>query len=529
VGTIRNLEKKLSFVVMQTQRPVLRRLLDRTRNMRVNVNIPRGSVREIQLRQLKKLLTKAKDTSYGKAHGFSEFLKTKELYPSFVSKVPVSEYLDMLPWWERCRNGEPHVTWPGVIEYFALSSGTSDGSSKYIPVSQDMLRSIRRASLRQVLAIARTDIPKDHIAKQWLMIGGSTSLKYNGIFYSGDLSGITTGQIPFPFQRISKPDPAIRSSKNWQEKIHKITLEAKNWDVGLIAGVPAWVQLLFENIIAHYNLNNIHDLWPNLEAYVHGGVSIKPYKQSIDALCGRPIKYFETYLASEGFIGFQSRLDSNGGMRMLIRNGIFYEFIPFNEENFTPQGDMKKHPRAIPIWEVKEGQEYALLLSTNAGAWRYLIGDTVQFTNIEKNEVIITGRTKHYISLCGEHLSVDNMNQALALTSEDLGVVFREFTMAGIPHEGLFAHQWYIACDNESVNPMQVRNLLDQHLKKLNDDYAVEREHALKDVKVELVPSSWFLEFLRSKGKEGGQNKFPRVLKNDQLSDWQAFLKRKNG
>lgn len=514
---------------MQTQSPVLKRLLDRTRNIRVNVNVPRGSAREIQLRQLKRLLTKARDTAFGKAHQFDKILQSKDMYSAFRNAVPNGDYLDILPWWERSRLGEANVTWPGVIEYFALSSGTSDGSTKYIPVSQDMIKSIRRAGLRQVLAIARTDIPKDHIAKQWLMIGGSTSLNYNGIFYSGDLSGITTGQIPFPFQRISKPEPEIRSSKNWQEKIHKITLEAEKWDVGLIAGVPAWVQLLFENIIDHYKLKNIHDLWPNLEAYVHGGVSIMPYKKKIDALCGRPIKYFETYLASEGFIGFQSRLDSDGAMRMLLRNGIFFEFVPFNEDNFTDEGVMKPEVEAVPIWEAKEHEEYALLLSTNAGTWRYLIGDTIKFTNIDKQEFVITGRTKHHISLCGEHLSVDNMTHALSLTSEDLGVDFTEFTLAGIPYEGLFAHQWYIACDNPDIDKEKVRDLLDDHLKVLNDDYAVERDHALKAVFVELIPSSLFIEYLRMKGKEGGQNKFPRVLKNDHLKEWMQFIRERMG
>ncbi len=511
---------------MQSQRPVLKRLFDRTKNIHINVNVPIVSAKEIQLRQLKRLLNKAKDTAFGKAHNFEGLTQSRNLYDDFKKSVPKGDYLSILPWWERSRQGEADVTWPGTIEYYALSSGTSDGSTKFIPVSQDMIRSIRRASIRQILAITRTDIPKDHIAKHWLMVGGSTTLNYNGVYYSGDLSGITTNQIPFPFQRISKPEPEIRSSTNWQEKIKKMTLEAENWDVGMIAGVPAWIQLLFESIIDHYKLNNIHDLWPNLEAYIHGGVSLKPYKHSIDALCGKPIKYFETYLASEGFIGFQSRINSKGGMRLLIRNGIFFEFVPFNEANFTDRGELRPNAKAIPIWEIDDKTEYALLLTTNSGAWRYLIGDTIRFTNIDKHEIAITGRTKHYISLCGEHLSVDNMNQALTYTAEDLGVDFNEFTMAGIPHEGFFAHQWYIATSEDNLEPNKVRDLLDAHLKKLNDDYAIERDHALKDIKVELVPSSLFIEYLRSKGKEGGQHKFPRVLKDDQLKDWQDFLKK---
>ena len=442
----------------------------------------------------------------------------------FKRSIEAGDYLKMLPWWERSRNGEPNITWPGKIEYFAVSSGTTDNSSKYIPVTQEMQRAIQRGSLRQVISIAKTDVPKDHIMKNWLMMGGSTELDFNGVYYSGDLSGITTGKIPFLFQRISKPEPEIKLERNWQEKIQKMTREAVNWDVGIIAGVPAWIQMLFESILEHYKISNIHELWPNLEVYIHGGVSLKPYKKSIDKLLGRPIKYFETYLASEGFMAFQTK-ENTSGMRLLFRNGIYFEFIPFNNENFNENGELTGNPEALSLLKVDEKTEYALLISTCAGAWRYLIGDVIRFTSLKNCEIEITGRTKHFLSLCGEHLSVDNMNRALELTSNDFGVDLIEFTVSGIPHvNGYFAHHWYVGYDGNILDAETVKNSLDTHLKVLNDDYRVERSAALKDIYVDLIPNNVFIEWMRKNGKFSAQTKFPRVMKNEKLEDWKQFV-----
>jgi hypothetical protein len=498
------------------------------RGVFLKVNTEEGF--EIQKGALKKLLSKAKDTSFGQYYNFNEILKSDDIAASFKNAIPVGDYIKMLPWWSRCRFGEENVTWPGKIEHYAVSSGTSDGSSKYIPVSKHMLRSIRRASLRQVLAISQTDVPKDHIAKKWLMIGGSTALEYNGVYYSGDLSGITTGQVPIPFQRMSKPDPNIRKEKDWQYKIEKITEEAHKWDVGMVAGVPAWVKLLFESIIEHYKLKNIHEIWPHFEVYIHGGVSLSPYKKSLDSLMGKPIKYFETYLASEGFIAFQSRQDSNGGMRLLLNNGIYYEFIPFNGNNFEENGELKQRYETLNLSEVKQEEEYAVVISTCAGAWRYLIGDTIKFTDIERCEIKITGRTKHFLSLCGEHLSVDNMQRALEIVADEYNETFEEFTVCGIPYEGFFAHEWFIACDNLELQSRaeEIKEKLDMTLKVLNDDYRTERSAALKEVFVRLIPTDHFIEWMQANGKIGAQSKFPRVLKKDLLKNWKEFLEQKS-
>jgi hypothetical protein len=282
-----------------------------------------------------------------------------------------------------------------------------------------------------------------------------------------------------------------------------------------------------EKIISHYKLNNIHEIWPNLRVYVHGGVSLDPYRKGFDKLMGKPISYIETYLASEGFIAFQA-YPNKRSMRLVLNNGIFYEFVPFEEKNFDNNGEIKPDAETITIDEVEEGKEYAILLSSCAGAWRYLIGDVIKFVSLEDAEIIITGRTKHFLSLCGEHLSVDNMNKAIELVSNDFNIDIKEFTVAGIPHGSLFAHHWFVGTD-DPVEPHTLKERLDAHLKVLNDDYAVERSAALKELHVDVVPVKRFYEWLESKGKVGGQNKFPRVMKNAQLEEWTTFLHRYNG
>jgi hypothetical protein len=478
---------------------------------------------EIQQRTLKKLISKAQFTQFGQYYGFSETLDVDDFYQVFKQNVPVVDYIGMLPWWQKARAGEENVCWPGKVKNFALSSGTSDGSTKFIPVTREMLKAIRRASLRQVLSISQSGVKRENMSKKWLMIGGSTQLDYNGVYYSGDLSGITTGKVPILFQRLSKPGKEIRNEKDWKEKIHKITVEAEKWDVGMVAGVPAWIKLLIENILDHYKIDHIHEIWPNLEVYIHGGVSLTPYKKGLDKLMGRPIHFYETYLASEGFIAFQNRPDSNGGMRLIIRNGIFYEFIPFNRENFTPDGMMMPNLQTLRLNEVKENQEYAIILSSCAGAWRYLIGDTVRFTDLDRCEIQITGRTKHFLSLCGEHLSVENMTRAVEIVSREFNVQIPEFTVSGIPHEGFFAHEWFLACD-ENLSTEEVKLKLDFALRILNDDYRTERLAALKDVFVHLIPLKKFMEYLETIGKSGAQTKFPRVLKPKQLKEFKSFL-----
>ena len=381
-------------------------------------------------------------------------------------------------------------------------------------------------SFKQLLSLTEYhDVPKSAVGKGWLMIGGSTQLQKGATYYAGDLSGIQQKNIPFWFQGLGlyKPGKKIAKQKDWSKKLEEIVESAPNWDIGFIIGVPAWLQLCMEKIIERYKLNNIHEMWPNLSFYVHGGVAMEPYRKGFEKLMGKPITYIETYLASEGFLAYQNRQDAIG-MHLVLNNNIYFEFVPFDDHNFDGEGNMLDNPETLMIHEIEENKDYAILISTNAGAWRYAIGDTIRLIDRERSEIIITGRTKHFLSLVGEHLSVDNMNKAIEMVSEELNISIPEFTVAGVPCGNFFAHHWFIATD-DIVNGIDLAVRIDNKLKELNDDYEVERKHALKDVIVEVMPEKCFMDFMKSKGKEGGQHKFPRVLKGKMLEEWQAFLK----
>lgn len=473
---------------------------------------------------LKKLLSKAQITAFGEHYNFSGLLDSNNTLTDYQKQLPVFDYSKMFQaWWYRSLNGETFVSWPGKVKYFALTSGTSDASSKQIPVTGDMLKSIKKASLRQLVSASRYDFPIEFFQKGILMIGGSTHLNLNGSYLEGDLSGISAGNIPFWFQHFYKPGRRISRERDWATKLDEIVKSAPKWDIGIIVGVPAWIQIILERIIKEHGLKDIHDIWPNLNVYVHSGVAFAPYKKSFEKLFKHPIIYNESYLASEGYIAYQNQSE-NSGMKLVLDNGIFFEFVPFNDDNFDEEGNIKEDPETLHIGQVNETDEYALLLSNNAGAWRYLIGDTVKFTSIENSEIIITGRTKHFLSICGEHLSLDNITRAMELTQQDLDIEVGEFTVMGVEYGSLWAHEWHIGAD-VGIDADMIKKKLDKHLKKLNDDYRVERMEAIKDIRVKILPCSVFSHWMKLKGKEGGANKFPRVLKNQVKQDWLEHIK----
>jgi len=492
------------------------------------LNLPVSDPRRQQIKVLKKLLRLSRFTQFGQKYQFDEILLSRHPGKKFQQLVPTCNYDKIYrEWWYKTLEGTPDVCWPGVIKYFALSSGTSEAASKYIPVTKELIRSNTVTSFRQLFSLTRYEnISKRSRGKGWLMLGGSTQLQKGATYFAGDLSGIQQKNIPFWFLGLGlyKPGKKIAREKDWSKKLEEIVEKAPEWDIGFIVGVPAWLQLCIEKIIERYKLKNIHDLWPNLAFYVHGGVALEPYKKGFQKLLGKPITFIETYLASEGFLAYQNRQDTRG-MHLVLNNNIFFEFVPFDDENFDSDGNMLPEPTAYMIHEIEENRDYAILISTNAGAWRYAIGDTIRLVDKEKSEIIITGRTKHFLSLVGEHLSVDNMNKAIEMASEELNVFIPEFTVAGVPHGNFFAHQWYIATDDK-VDAETLCNMIDEKLKLLNDDYEVERKHALRDVKVDVLPEQVFMDFMRAKGKIGGQHKFPRVLKGKMLEEWQLFLKK---
>ncbi len=491
------------------------------------LNIPQSDPRRQQLKVLKKLMRKARFTEFGQRYRFDEVLLSRHPGKKFQELVPTYDYNKIYDaWWYKAKEGIPDVCWPGVIKYFALSSGTSDATSKFIPITKDLIRSNTITSFKQLLSLTRYEnVPKSAVGKGWLILGGSTQLQKGPTYFAGDLSGIQQKNIPFWFQGLGlyKPGKKIAKEKDWARKLEEVVEHAPEWDIGFIIGVPAWLQLCMEKIIDRYQLNNIHELWPNLAFYVHGGVAMEPYKKGFEKLFGKPITYIETYLASEGFLAYQNRQGTNG-MHLALNNNIFFEFIPFDDKNFDSEGNMVEEPEAYMIHEIEENKDYAILISTNAGAWRYAIGDTVKLVDRERSEITITGRTKHFLSLVGEHLSVDNMNKAIEMVSKELNISIPEFTVAGVPYGTFFAHQWYVATDDK-VNAEELRIRIDAKLKELNDDYEVERKHALKDIMVDVLSENTFMDFMKAKGKIGGQHKFPRVLKGKMLEDWQKFLK----
>lgn len=481
---------------------------------------------EAQKMTLIKLLQKAEQTAFGAHYDFKGILASGDIAKAFQQNVPCFDYNSLFEqWWHRTLRGEPDICWKGAVQYFALSSGTTGASSKYIPITADMTKSMRHGALRMFTALPKYNLPPGLFLKHWLMVGGSSSLNNMGHCYTGDLSGINARKPPIWVQPYFKPGPKIAALTNWDDRLKAIARNAHKWDVGILTGIPSWIQLTLEYVIEYHGLKNIHEIWPNLSIFVTGGTAFEPYRKSFEKLLARPLIYQDSYLASEGFIAYQSG-PGRKGMKLLLNNQIFYEFVPFNEENFDEDGNIKPSAKALTIADVEEGVDYAILLSTCAGAWRYLIGDTVRFTDKEASEIIITGRTKHFLSICGEHLSVDNMNAAVKKMCDEYQMGIGEFIVTGTQSGSHFAHQWYIGSDT-TIAPEKIALLLDENLKAINDDYKAERGAMLGMPKVKILPNELFIDWQRSMGKMNGQSKIPRVIKNEKLVEWEKFINQK--
>lgn len=478
---------------------------------------------QLQTRCLHNLLKKAEHTDFGKHYNFSKILATASPLRAYQERVPIHDYQRIFDeWWHRQLEGEADVSWRGKVKFFALSSGTSEAASKYIPITPDMKRNMRHAALKMFACLPKYNLPPSFFTKDWLMIGGSATLKDLGHCYAGDLSGINAKKPPFWIRKYYKPGTNIARLKKWDERVEAITELAPKWDIGVLSGIPSWVQLTLERIIERHQLNNIHELWPNLKIFATGGVAFEPYRKSFENLLAHPLIYQDTYLASEGFIAFQAR-PGTSSMRLLLNNGIFYEFIPFNEDNFDENGMPLPNAKTLCLEEVEEGIDYALLITSCAGAWRYLIGDTVKFTDKRRSEIIITGRTKHFLSLCGEHLSVDNMNTAIQGIEKYFNLDVKEFTVCGVEKDNHFAHHWYIG-SNQVIDNNELAHRLDQELMMVNDDYEAERSAMLRPPIVEIISNELFYDWQRHTGRMNGQSKFPRVMKPQQFAKWKAFV-----
>jgi len=508
--------------------PILGKLIKRSVQLGETIDNTFDQVPAIQhqRRTLRRLLRRAQHTAFGKYYNFKTLLQAENMIEAFQQEVPVFDYDTMYEkWWHMSLNNVDNVSWRGHVKYFALSSGTSGAPSKYIPITEDMTKAMRKAGLKTFLALSNFDVSPDLFTKEMMMLGGSSSLEDQGGYYAGDLSGINASKPPYWLRPYYKPGTKISKIDDWDARIAAIIKKAPDWDIGYIVGIPSWLQLMMERIIEAYGLETIHDIWPNLQVCVHGGVHFEPYKKGFERLLSHPLIYMDTYLASEGYIAFQERPQTSA-MKMLLHNGIFFEFVPFRDEYFDEEGDLIGHPPTLSIDQVEEGENYALLLSTCAGAWRYLIGDTVQFTDLERWEIMITGRTKHYLSICGEHLSIDNMNQAIQAVEQQLNMSVPEFTVAAVEADSFFAHQWFIGSPTpEAFDKKKIAQLLDEKLCSINADYQTERQSVLRDIRVQVLPLDLFYKWHRQQGKMGGQNKFPRVLKGKRLDAWLSFLR----
>lgn len=504
---------------------ILGGLIKRTFKLADRLQGLKMSPMQLQEKTLRRLLKKAEFTEFGIKYNFSDILRSNDIVKTYQDKVPFYDYDSIFEaWWHRSLEGKPDVAWPGITHYFALSSGTTGTPSKHLPMTEDMIKAIRKSGLKTFYSLTKYNVGADFFLREGLTLGGSTALKPKGKgIFVGDMSGINIKKTPFWLSRLARPGKKVASIPDWNKRIDEIARLAPTWDIGYIAGIPSWMQLMIERVVAYNGVNNIHDIWPNLQLFVHGGIAFEPHRKSFDALMGKPMFYIDTYLASEGFIAFQNRPDTKA-MALILNNGIFHEFIPFNEQNFDSEGNIIGKPKALSINEVQEGVDYAIIISTCAGSWRYLIGDTVRFTDTKRKEIIITGRTKQFISVVGEHLSVGNMNQAIAAIQDKFDTRVREFTVAPVRGEdGAFRHRWYIGCETP-VDKLAATELIDKVLCDVNDDYATERGSVLRQPEVFILDPQPFFEFLKSKGKVGGQAKFPRVMKKAHFEEWENFV-----
>lgn len=483
-----------------------------------------GNPVEEQEAVLKQLLTTAKHTAFGKKYQFTGLLAQPSLSLAFQKKVPIHDYDKMYnEWWHFLLEGHQNVTWPGGQNYFALSSGTTS-NSKYIPVTDDMLESIKKAGIRQVLSLKNFELPGDFFEKQIMMLGSSTQLIQQDDHQEGEISGISAANIPTWFKGFYKPGEEIAGIKDWDQKLKRIVEEAPKWDIGSLSGIPSWVEMMLKAVIKHHQLNNIHDIWPNLQVYTSGGVAFEPYRQSFEKLLAHPIIYIDTYLASEGFVAMQRRPETSS-MTLNTDNGIFFEFVPFVDANMDENGCVRQDAEVLTLADVKENENYVLLMSTVSGAWRYMIGDTVMFTNKKLAEIKISGRTKHYLNVVGSQLSVHQMNQAIEHLSKKYEIEIEEFVVAAIHRGEEFIHKWLIGSNKILSNTTQIAQELDAFLQEHNKNYKVARGKALKGVEVELFAVNNFYKWSEEKKNLGGQAKIPRVLKEEEFLDFQEYLR----
>lgn len=473
------------------------------------IQLFKDNPRLAQLEVFHSLVFSARYTEWGRKYGY----ETIEDAHEFRKRVPLQEYSDLKPYVERLRKGEQNLLWPTDIRWFAKSSGTTSERSKFIPVSREALEECHYMGGKDLIALHYQQFPESKLYQGMsLVVGGSSTIEQlRPDAYCGDLSAIIIRNLPIWVEVRRTPVIETALLDKWEEKIEKMARETMREDVRCIAGVPSWTLVLMKRILELSGKKNILEVWPNLELFMHGGVSFRPYRAQFEALIPSPtMNYLESYNASEGHFGVQDRHGADD-MLLMLDYGIFYEFMPLDQLGLP-------EPRTLLLHEVELGKQYVLVISTNAGIWRYVPGDTVRFTSVSPYRVQVSGRTRSFINAFGEELIVDNADRGIEAACRATGAVVNEYT-AGPIYMGSDAkggHEWIIEFDVPPSDMAHFTEVLDSTMRSLNSDYDAKRRGGmvLRDPLVHVVANGTFHAWLKQRGKLGGQNKVPR-LSND--------------
>lgn len=460
----------------------------------------------LQVKMLKQLVEKAERTEWGRTYGYSTFTS----YDDFAREVPVNDYEGLKEYIDRMRHGGKDILWPGQVKWYAKSSGTTNDKSKFIPVSEEGLKDVHyRGGTDSVALYLRNNPSSSMFSGKGLILGGSHAPNFNlPNSLVGDLSAILIENVNPAVNLFRVPNKEIALLSDFEEKMERIAQSIKDVNLTNLSGVPSWMMAVLKHTLQVTGKSNVCELWPNMEVFFHGGVAFTPYREQYKQLIPNPdMHYMETYNASEGFFGIQSD-PADSAMLLMIDYGVFYEFIPMDEFG-------KENPAIVPLWDVQVGKNYAMVISTSCGLWRYIIGDTVKFTQKDPYKFVITGRTKHYINAFGEELVVDNAEKGLHKACEATGAMVKEYTAAPVFMDGdaKCRHQWLIEFTRKPDDLEAFATLLDKALQEINSDYEAKRYKDITLQHLEVIPAREFLfrDWLKSKGKLGGQHKVPRL------------------
>lgn len=465
-----------------------------------------GSYQRLTLR---KLLSQASDTRFGKDHLFSTIANHED----YVKRVPVRDYEQLRSYIDPMVSGEESVLWPGKPIYLSKTSGTTSGT-KYIPISKESMPHHITAARNALLCYVYHSGNTAFVDKKMIFLQGSPLLDHSKVIPTGRLSGIVANYVPSYLQSNRLPSFETNCIEDWEQKVDQIVNETKAQDMGLISGIPSWVQMYYEKLTEKTG-KTVGELFPNFSLFVYGGVSFEPYRKRFEQLIGRNIDTIETYPASEGFIAFQDD-PSRNDLLLNINAGIFFEFIPVNEIDQT-------NPTRLTVESVKVDENYAIILSTNAGLWAYNIGDTVRFTSLQPPRIRVTGRIKHYTSAFGEHVIAEEVEFAMQAAIEKSGALVAEFTLAPqiTPEAGLPYHEWFIEFVKEPTDWNLFVNTLDNSLQAKNSYYKdLITGNVIRKLVVTVVAPGSFVAYMKSQGKLGGQNKIPRLQNNRSIADF---------